>query len=166
MRKLFNRRESLERAYETLERANRTLDQQKRDLVAGDEPMPIANWRGCSSTQAMTASQFDQWCRDGKPALGARDVSPAPHLPAVTKSKVDAVVRVAIDQERAKWQASLEAAVAIIGEECGKADAKLTEQIRQLRIELAELRAELHEVRGERSAGVIDLPDWRSHAAH
>ena len=70
------------------------------------------------------------------------------------------MVRAAVDRGTRKHAGVLGSAASIIGEETGKADAKLAEQIRQLRIELVELRAELHEMRGERSAGVIDLPDW------
>ena len=33
---------------------------------------PIANWRALHDDAEMTTSQFDQWCRDGKPALVAR----------------------------------------------------------------------------------------------
>ena len=82
----------------------------------------------------------------------------------VTKAKVADLVRTAVAEERASTQAALEALAAIIGEETGKADESWPSRF--ARHEIVELRAELHELRGERSAGVIDLPDWRSHAAH
>ena len=54
--------------------------------------------------------------------------------------------------------------VAVIGEEAGKADAKLAAQIQELRIELVELRAQFYELRhSERSDDIVDLPNWRSH---
>jgi hypothetical protein len=66
-------------------------------------------------------------------------------------------------QVRAHVTQRLDELVAVIGDETGKADAKLAEQIRQLRIELVELKAELHDMRGERSDDVVlDLPNWRS----
>jgi hypothetical protein len=70
-------------------------------------------------------------------------------------------------QVRAHVTEQLDGLVAVIGDETGKADAKLAEQIRQLRIELVELRAELYEMRGERRTEVVDLPaDWRPNVSH
>jgi hypothetical protein len=148
--------EILARAYETLEQANRTLDQQQRDPVAGDEPMPIADWRGCGSTQAMNGPQFDQYCRDGMPPLTPPIVAPVAMVP---KAKVDELVARAIDQERANTQAAIEAAVAIVGEECGKNEGRLRADFEA---KLDALRAEIskHHVVGD---DVLDLPDWRSH---
>jgi hypothetical protein len=161
-------RESLARAYETLRRLEdadrrRRFEEQQRGPVERDEPMPVADWRNCPTTAAMTGRQFDQWCRDGKPPL---DVELAPHFPAMTKAKVADMVRAAVAEERANMQAAWETLASIIGEETGKADAQLAEQIQQLRIELVELKAELHDPRGERSADALELPDWRHAATH
>jgi hypothetical protein len=159
-------RESLERAYETLRRVDdaerqRRLEEQLRGPV--DDAEPVANWRGCTTTAAMTTSQFNQWCRDGKPALVARSgaVVSASNHGAVTKSKVADMVRAAIDQERANTQASLEALAAIIGEECGRNERALRAEIEA---KLDALRAEIG--KGVGSDNILELPDWRSYAAH
>jgi hypothetical protein len=159
-------RETLMRAYETLERANRTLDRQQRDPVAGDEPMIVAHWRDCSTTAAMTAPQFDQYCRDGMPPL--KPALKAPVATAVTKSKVVDMVRTAMVAERTNTQASIEAAVAIIGEECGRNEKALRAEIE------AKIEAKLDAVRAaicrlERGGDdIVDLPaDWRPrHVEH
>ena len=161
-------RETLARAYETLRRVDaadreRRLEQQLRGPVDDfDCVEPIANWRRCKTTQEMTTSQFDQWCRDGKPALVARNDAEQRHLPVMTKSKVDALVRAAVEQERATMQAAMEVAVAIVGEECGKNESRLRSDFKA---EFDKLRAEIRELKfGD--AGVLDLPDWKSYAAH
>jgi hypothetical protein len=106
----------------------------------------------------MTARQFSQWCDDGKPALNAEH---ARLLPAMTKPKVDALVRAVVDRERANTQAALETLASIIGDETGQNERRLrdhfTAEIDKLRAEICRLE------RGLDGGDPLDLPNWRSH---
>jgi hypothetical protein len=158
-----DRWEVIRKARETLQRVDdaerrRRFEEQQRGPVEDAEP--VANWRGCATTAAMTVSQFNQYCRDGMPGLKAS--TPVIQNSTVTKSKVAAMVRSAVEQERATMQAAMEVAVAIVGEECGKNESRLRSDFKA---EFDKLRAEIRELKfGD--AGVLDLPDWKSYAAH
>jgi hypothetical protein len=162
-----DRYEPVRRARELLQRlddADReaALERQLRD-PAEDldrvEPMPVADWRTCKTTKAMTTRQFNAWCDAGKPAL---ENPVAPH-DRVLASKVDALVRTAVDRERTNTQASFEAFAEIMGEEVAIIENKLR----------ADFKAEIEALRAAKVARpdfgdeVLELPDWKSfHVEH
>jgi hypothetical protein len=156
--------EIIRKSREILARRDRERELEKwrarpDDVLYRDESLPITDWRGCKSTKEMSGRQFSKWVDDGKPPLTSAKPPREADL-KVTKSQVDA----AINQERANLQSSLQTLAEIIGDETGKADAKLAKQIEQLRAELDALR-NVHEQRG--GDAIIDLPDWRSdHVEH
>jgi hypothetical protein len=150
--------EVIRKAYETLARVDAAerrwrLEERQRGPVDSDEP--VADWRRCTTTAAMTTAQFNQYCRDGKPPLTAPAVT-------VTKAKADAMVATAVSRERAHVAQRLEGFASLMGEEVGRVERKLRADFKA---EIDALRAELQELRGERGAEALDLPDWR-HATH
>jgi hypothetical protein len=171
-----NRHEITRRARETLARLDeaerrRRFEQQRGPsldvsnmLDKCDAPMPIADYRGCKTTAEMTSRQFDQWCRDGKPALrrGGLDTVSKP----VTESKIANMISTAVDRERANLQASLQTLAEIIGEECGKNEKALRTEIDALRTEISNLRDSDHHLRFQPGDAVLDLPNWRSDVEH
>jgi hypothetical protein len=152
-----DRCESLALAYETLERANRTIDQQQRapvdDVYVAEAP-PL-KWDAANprklTVATMTQREYNAWVAAGKPALTAP-------VATVTKAKADDMVRAAVGRERAHVAEQLEGLVAVLGEEVAAVEKKIRSDFS---VELAELRAQLHELRNERSAELLDLPNWR-----
>jgi hypothetical protein len=155
-----NPRDAIQRARETLQRLEaadreRALERQLQpvDDLAPVEPMPV-DYRDCKSTKDMTVRQYAQYCEDGKPPLQAPVTVP--------KAKVAALVRAAVDRERANMQASFEAFAEILGEEVAVIEKRMRADFKA---EFDKLRAEIRELKfGD--AGVLDLPDWKSYAAH
>jgi hypothetical protein len=169
MQEFSDPRDAIQRAHETLRRLDdadrrRRFEEQQRAPVDEAETLDSievfkaawdpANPRGLT-VKAMNPAEFNAWCDAGRPPL--EPPKPAP-------SKLERQNGMTETQVLAHVTERLDGLVAVLGEEVAAVEKKIRADFN---VELAELRAELHELRGERSAGVTDLPDWKSfHVEH
>jgi hypothetical protein len=136
------------------DRRREIIEQARATLARLDRKRELERWQRGSDLGDEREDALVRWAR-----LRQQSIEPPKPAPPPPKQRRNEMTETQVRDYVAQ---RLDELVAVIGDETGKADAKLAEQIRQLRIELVELRAELHETRSERSAEVLDLPNWRS----